>query len=392
MWISEDTLRVLRQHRDLLCDLWVTAAQMQLPHLEPRALRRRGALRRCVSNTLTALCKAHREPRTMQRQARVTARCDACAAQWAALPLPWPELHRLHQLLADILQDHLSTQGASPPDLIAIAGFLNHLEAQAAGLRLTELEQQAQSRRDENLAGHYLAGRFLANASHELRTPLTVILGFADLLLEETYGPLSVSQRAIIGHIENATRNLQEIVNNLLDLLKVRTGELQLFYRPVEVTQLIHEMYYLLSPLAARKRVRFEIVNGAPVGHIRADENILRHIVYYLLTSSLRATPADGLVELGALRQEDTVTILIRDTALHLPPEVLTTLSDPFPRLENSPARGYEGWEVGLPLVHRYVDLHGGRLEIDSLPGSGTTFRVILNAGMQHHPVAHPGA
>lgn len=380
MWISEDTLRVLRQHRGLLCDLWVTEAQKQLPHLDPRMLRKRGALRRCAGNTLTVLGKSCRRPRAAQT--RGTTPRDACAAQWAALPLPWSELHILHRILADVLHGHLSTQGTDPMDLVTIATFLNHLEVQTAGLRLIELEQQVQSRRDENLIGHYLAGRFLANASHELRTPLTVILGFADLLLEETYGPLSVSQRAIIGHIENATRNLQEIVNNLLDLLKVRTGELKLFYRLVEVTQLIHEMYRLLSPLAARKRVRFEIFNDTPVGYIRADENILRHILYYLLTSSLRATPAGGLVELSALRQEDTVTILIRDTALHLPSEVLTTMSDPFPRLENSPARGYEGWEVGLPLVHRYVDLHGGRLEIDSLPGSGTVFRVILNVGV----------
>jgi signal transduction histidine kinase len=104
----------------------------------------------------------------------------------------------------------------------------------------------------------------------------------------------------------------------------------------------------------------------------------VRHIVYHLLASGIRATPAHGEVSLTAERSADTVTILTRDTALHIPPEALANMLDPFPRLENSPARGYEGWEVGLPLVRRYVALHGGELEMESLPQNGTIFRIIL--------------
>ena len=96
------------------------------------------------------------------------------------------------------------------------------------------------------------------------------------------------------------------------------------------------------------------------------------------------ATPAQGLVSLTARRGVTSLIITTHDTALHLPQEALASMQSPFPTLENSPARGYEGWEVGLSLVRRYVDLHGGQLDMESLPDRGTLFRIAL-------PVAFAG-
>ena len=137
-------------------------------------------------------------------------------------------------------------------------------------------------------------------------------------------------------------------------------------------------MHQILLPLSQRKEVAFSIDLDESIGAIEADENIVRHIVYHILASSLRATPKGGQVRISARRDTDQVCIILEDTALHLPREALENMMNPFPRLENSPVRGYEGWEVGLPLVLRYIGLHGGSLELTSLPETGTSFLVYL--------------
>src|SRR5262249_12598672 len=160
-----------------------------------------------------------------------------------------------------------------------------------------------------------------------------------------------------------------------------RAGKLKLQYRPVDITPLLRNLYEILLPLAERKHVQFALNLPDDLGIAELDEGILRHIVYHLLASALRATPKEGMVILSAHREHPALTILTHDTALHLPPEAIANMMDAFPILENSPARGYEGWEVGLPLVNRYVELHGGKLELESLPDQGTTFRITLPLG-----------
>ena len=102
----------------------------------------------------------------------------------------------------------------------------------------------------------------------------------------------------------------------------------------------------------------------------------MRHIIYHLLASGLRSTPSGGEVVLSAERSAEALVIRTHDTALHLPPEAVANMMAPFPLLENSPTRGYEGWEIGLPLVHRYVELLQGTMELESLPERGTTFTI----------------
>ena len=224
----------------------------------------------------------------------------------------------------------------------------------------------------------HLAGRFLANASHELRTPLTAILGFSELLLEDTYGPLNEAQRTALGHIEESAQNLLEVVNNLLDLLHIRAGNLVLRYRMLDVADVLQSLHGVLSPLSARRGVRFRLELSDALGQVETDEKIVRHIIYHLLASALRSTPSGGEVVLSAERAAPALLIRTHDTALHLPPEAVANMMAPFPLLENSPTRGYEGWEIGLPLVHRYVELLQGTMELESLPERGTTFTIKL--------------
>ena len=310
-----------------------------------------------------------------------------CAGQLARLPIAWPDLRQLLHLLGAQMRHELQQSSAlnrpsSSEDadlsLTFYDGALEALAGRVADLRIGQLEQEVAGHQEQTLATQHLAERFLGNASHELRTPLTAILGFAELLLEETYGELTPAQAITVGHIENSAQNLNEIVSNMLDLLHIRAGKLHLQYRPVSVKALLEHLYGILMPLAGRKSVIFQLELPDDLGTVEMDENIVRHIVYHLLSSALRATPAGGEVVMRVRRDAPSLLLEVRDTALHLPSDAIANMLDPFPRLENSPTRGYEGWEVGLSLVRRYVELHQGELRLESLPEKGTVFTVAL--------------
>lgn len=316
------------------------------------------------------------------------------AERLTALPVAWPDQRKLLHLLAVAIRQTLTDQATAsntagspeapqlPPtlahSLTYYEGAIEALTVRIGDLCISQLQQQIDDHHEQSLATEHLAERFLGNASHELRTPMTAIMGFADLLIEGTYGPLNPEQIVHIGHIENSAANLNEIISNMLDLLHIRAGKRTLNYRPVDVAAMLHTLHQILTPLAERKKVQFQLDLPEELGTIEMDEGIVRHIVYHLLSSALRATPAGGVVVLRAQRQSPWLVIEAQDTALHLPPDAVANMLDPFPRLENSPTRGYEGWEVGLPLVRRYVELHHGQLHLESLPEKGTIFYVTL--------------
>lgn len=304
----------------------------------------------------------------------------SCAEQLALLPISWADLRAMLHALSFEIRRTVEERGGPNEEMeeLFVEGALEALAARVADIEIGRLEQQIAAHQEQTLATQHLAERFLGNASHELRTPLTAIMGFAELLLEEVYGELTPQQAERVSNIENSAQNLNEIISNMLDLLHIRAGKLILQYRPVEVASMLRHLYDILLPLAGRKNVRFELEMADDLGTVEMAENIVRHVVYNLLSSALRATPAGGEVLLSARRNAPWLVLEARDTALHLPPEAVDNMLSPFPRLENLPTRGYEGWEVGLPLVRRYVELHSGELRLESLPEKGTVFTVLL--------------
>lgn len=360
----------------------------RLWHLDRQVWSRKGAVTRCLNTTVHSLWMlvwnvSREEPSDADLPAAPVT-MTACVPLWRSTGLSWADVSELIAIIQAEMARGLGDSTSRECGWLAQAA-LNSLKADIAGDYLAAQGEEIERRRDDGVAAQHLAGRFLANASHEIRTPLTAVLGFSELLLEETYGTLNAEQRAAVGHIENSAQNLLEIVNNVLDLMQYRAGRLQLQYRRVAAAPLLENIHSILLPLSQRRKVRFTHEIPEDLGSIEADEGIVRHIVYHLLESALRATPQGGEVVLRAARGEGTLTIVAYDTALHFPPEAVDNMNDAYPILENSPARGYEGWEIGLPLVRRYVDLHGGTLSIDSSPDSGTTFLVKLPVQQPTH-------
>lgn len=379
---DENDARHLNAVRPALLQSWQKDARNTLPHLDRGLLTRQGAATQAVAQTFDFLtvsldlydpsCVSAPPEEPLRRQQ------EQCSRSLAALPCPWPDVRVLLELLQTHLAHILTEQDADATLLSLYRTALETIGGRAADLRLEQLQQELDTQREELEIAQHLTGRFLANASHELRTPLTAVLGFAELLLEESYGPLTPDQAIAIGHIENSAQNLEEIANNLLDMLHIRAGKRELQYRSVDIRPVLENLHQILTPLSERKKVHFNLELREELGRIEADELILRHIVYHLLSSALRATPTGGQVTLRAWRGDHALEIEMQDTAMHLPPEALANMMEPFPRLENSPARGYESWEIGLPLVRRYVELHHGALEMESLPERGSIFRVHI--------------
>jgi signal transduction histidine kinase len=382
MWTANETARALRGEKATILREWLTEAQTRLWHLDKSVLTRKGAAVRCAAETLSALAEraSAAEASLLERAAERERLAQQGAEWWDALPIAWEDMRVLLQSLAVHTGHALARRDADAATLEREDGIFSALIAAVADRRIAAMQREQAALREEGVVSQHLTARFLGNASHELRTPLTAVLGFAELLLEESYGPLNEEQRTAVGHIENSAQNLLEIINNLLDLLHVRAGQLTLHHRPFVIAPMLQNLYDILSPLARRKNVRFVMELPEDLGAMEADENIIRHILYHLLASALRATVAGGQVILSARRDAQTVTFTTHDTALHLPPEAIANTAEPFPILENAPTRGYEGWEVGLPLVRRYVALHDGTLAIESQPEQGTTFRITLPA------------
>jgi len=363
---------------ELLRDVQHEAAS-RLWHLDSLVWTRKGAVTRCLTSTVRELVQLieNRRANAANTLGDTSVRLESCVSQWAEIALSWTDTAALIDIVKERTLANLAAESSHADELLVHAA-LSGLKIEIATSHIQSQADEMARHRDKTVASQHLTSRFLANASHELRTPLTAVLGFSELLLEENYGELNAEQRTVLGHIENSAQNLLEIVNNILDLMQVRAGKLELQYRRIAVSPVLKHVHDILVPLSKRRKIKFRHEIPEDLGSIEADEGIVRHIVYHLLESALRSTATDGEVLLSAERNEKTLTIITYDTALHFPPEAIQNMSDAYPILENSPSRGFEGWEIGLPLVRRYVDLHLGTLEIESNPETGTTIRVNI--------------
>lgn len=361
----------------------IREAREHLWHINQQLWSRNSPITNCLDTTLATLYEELVDVLSISAANTPTAsclfsKCTALAPQWVKLPIVWSDKITLLQLCRTSLMAQLSRSTASTICLVTAMGGMDALRAALSEIRIAEMEQEIAQSRNETMTLQHLATRFFTNASHELRTPLTTILGNTELLLEGTYGDISQEQQAALNHIENASLNLIEIVNNLLDVMHIRSGKLHLQPKLIDLFPVVTGITAILTPLATRRKIRFLHTFDETLGKIETDENILRHILYFLMASSIRATPQQGELTLTAARTDQSIHITIADKAFQLPPEVIDNYRDPIPILESLSARGYEGWEVGLPLMHRFTMLLGGDFRIISLKNEGTRFCVEI--------------
>lgn len=222
---------------------------------------------------------------------------------------------------------------------------------------------------------------FLANMSHELRTPLNTILGIAEILNGQLYGPLSPKQLGALQTILASGQQLLTLINDILDLAKVEAGQTELTLTWIDITPLCEACLKLVEESAQKKHLRSYFKADPQVTRVQADERRLKQILLNLLSNAVKFTPdggSVGLEVLGQRHQGPSIQFVVWDTGLGIPQSAMDRIFRPFVQLDSRLARQFEGTGLGLALVYRMVELHGGSVAVQSEVGQGSRFTVTL--------------
>jgi PAS domain S-box-containing protein len=221
---------------------------------------------------------------------------------------------------------------------------------------------------------------FLANMSHELRTPLNAVLGFAEILRDELFGPLGDERyKGYIRDIHDSGKHLLNVINDILDLAKVEAGHLKLDEQPVDVENILATCERLITDTADLRGIRFDVAYpGNPVS-LRLDATRLKQILLNLLSNAVKFTPRGKGISLSTgWSANDAFFFRVIDLGIGMSNEEVVKALQPFQQIDSSLARRYEGTGLGLTLTKSLVELHDGTLGIESLPGHGTTVTVTF--------------
>ena len=237
-------------------------------------------------------------------------------------------------------------------------------------------------------AANRAKSEFLANMSHELRTPLNAILGFSEIIRDEGLGAVGQKKYAeYAADIHLSGSNLLEKINDILDLSRIESGRFELADGLLDLGDLIDSALRLIQPrldiagLSLTRRLAAEPL------HIRADARALKRILLNLLSNAAKFTMPGGAVTLSsALLATGEVEIAVADTGIGIEPAAMEKILQPFGQADTSLTRSFEGAGLGLPLVKSMIEMHGGRLVLDSTPGAGTRVAIILPASRMVPP------
>ena len=219
---------------------------------------------------------------------------------------------------------------------------------------------------------------FLANMSHELRTPLNAIIGFSEVLLERLFGDLNDKQDDYLKDIHSSGRHLLALINDILDLSKVEAGRMDLELATFDLPTAISNAMTLIRERAQRHGIALGHDADPQLGDIVADERKLKQILLNLLTNAVKFTPDGGRIDVSARRDADNVVIAVHDTGIGIAAEDQQAVFEEFRQVGRDYTNKQEGTGLGLALTRRFVELHGGRIWVDSEPGKGSTFTFTI--------------
>jgi PAS domain S-box-containing protein len=233
---------------------------------------------------------------------------------------------------------------------------------------------------------------FLSRMSHELRTPLNAIIGFSDLLLERVGGDLTAKQEEFLRDIRDSGMHLLTLINDVLDISKIEAGRMELYVTDADLPEVVESALTTVLPLVEQKHLDVSSTFDPGVTVVRADKVRLKQILCNLLSNAAKFTPEGGKIRVEAHRAGGEVEIAVVDTGPGIAPADQARLFQEFTQLQavrGAPA----GTGLGLALVRRLVDLHGGRVWVESQVGSGSRFVVRLPIGTAPEPAAaRPGS
>jgi signal transduction histidine kinase len=219
---------------------------------------------------------------------------------------------------------------------------------------------------------------FLANMSHELRTPLNAIIGFSEVLLEKIFGPLNPKQEEYLADVLSSGRHLLTLINDILDLSKIEAGRMDLERGTFSLRTALENGVTMVRERASRHEIQLGLDVGDELEEISGDERKVKQVIYNLLSNAVKFTPDGGRVDVTAAREDGHVRVVVRDTGIGIAPNDQERIFEEFSQVGRDPERSREGTGLGLTLSKRFVELHGGRITVDSAPGKGSAFTFTL--------------
>jgi signal transduction histidine kinase len=220
---------------------------------------------------------------------------------------------------------------------------------------------------------------FLSGMSHELRTPLNGIIGFTEFLIDEKPGPLRPKQKEYLGDVLNSGRHLLQLINDVLDLAKVEAGKMELHLETFPVRKAVEEVTAVIQGIASKKQISITIEVGPDLDAVTLDQQKFKQILYNLLSNAVKFSDDRGRISIRASRLDpQQLQVEVRDSGIGIKAEDIHRLFSEFEQLDSGPARRFEGTGLGLALTKKIVEFQNGRIRVESQPGLGSAFTVLL--------------
>jgi PAS domain S-box-containing protein len=271
-----------------------------------------------------------------------------------------------------VLESHarlLKDQQGQPDSLVSVSRDVT---------KQVEMEHNLQQARQQAEAAARSKDEFLANMSHELRTPLNAMLGITESLQDYVYGPMPHRQLEMLAKIEQSGHHLLALINDVLDLARIESGQLDVQSSAVHIESLCQQSLQSIKQNAAKKDIAVSLERDERITELTTDEKRLNQILDNLLANAVKFTPRGGRI--GLQVKADTtrgrIDFIVWDSGIGIPDHEVPRMFEPFVQLDSGLARKYEGTGLGLSLVARLTDLLGGTISVESVVGKGSQFTV----------------
>jgi signal transduction histidine kinase len=251
----------------------------------------------------------------------------------------------------------------------------------AVAIQNARLFREIEEKGEQIEAANRHKSEFLANMSHELRTPLNAIIGFSEVLQEKLFGELNEKQAEYAEDILTSGRHLLSLINEILDLSKVEAGRMELEAATFDLPLAIENARTFVRERATKHGITLDVDVDERLGDFLGDERKIKQILLNLLSNAVKFTPEGGRIGIKAKRADGSVEISVSDTGIGIAPEDQARIFEEFRQVGGENAKKIEGTGLGLTLAKKFVELHGGKIWVESEVGKGSTFTFTLPIG-----------
>ena len=273
---------------------------------------------------------------------------------------------------------YIRHDGSRFPALVSVTALRDAQNA-IIGYLLIGTDNTARKQAIELEYANRMKSEFLANMSHELRTPLNGIIGFTEFLIDEKPGPLRPKQKDYLSDVLTSARHLLQLINDVLDLAKVEAGKMELHPETFPVHKAVEEVAAVIKGVAQKRRIALGIEVGEGLDAVTLDQHKFKQVLYNLLSNAVKFSDEGGQVDIHVRRLDPhRLEVQVRDSGIGIKEEDINRLFTEFEQLDSGTARRFEGTGLGLALTKKIIEFQGGHIGVESEPGKGSVFIVVL--------------